>query len=323
MTGLKSLWDAKRVALVRTSAIPTRASRTSSRATSGTRRTRRSAQRRGWLGRWADAVLAGNATTRSRAPRSPSRCRGRSSPTTSASRPSCRWRATSTRPTARIRATGRTRSTRSWRRTAAEYEIENTPSTLSGVGQDAISSSDILQTVGTGYVAMGAVPRQQPGRGAAADRPDHQRGRRRADPLRHLRRVRQPRRRGRGPRPAAQRRLGLDQGLLRRPRRPRQVARRAADDLVGVRPARPGQRLATAPTTAPRRRTSWWATRSSRGSTAIRRTWRTSTPTGICSIQNDFRSYYGTILSDWLGADSAAILGAGWPNLGFLNKSYA
>jgi len=43
---------------------------------------------------------------------------------------------------------------------------------------------------------------------------------------------------------------------------------------------------------------------------------------GNLLIQNDFRSYYGTILSDWLGADSAGILGQGWPNLGFLNKSY-
>jgi uncharacterized protein (DUF1501 family) len=43
---------------------------------------------------------------------------------------------------------------------------------------------------------------------------------------------------------------------------------------------------------------------------------------GNLLIQNDFRSYYGTILADWLGADSAAILGPGWPNLGFLNKNY-
>jgi uncharacterized protein (DUF1501 family) len=43
---------------------------------------------------------------------------------------------------------------------------------------------------------------------------------------------------------------------------------------------------------------------------------------GNLLIQNDFRSYYGTILSDWLQADSAAILGATWPNLGFINKSY-
>jgi len=44
---------------------------------------------------------------------------------------------------------------------------------------------------------------------------------------------------------------------------------------------------------------------------------------GNLLIENDFRSYYGTILADWLKADSAAILGAGWPNLGFLNKAYA
>ena len=43
---------------------------------------------------------------------------------------------------------------------------------------------------------------------------------------------------------------------------------------------------------------------------------------GNLKIENDFRSYYGTILSDWLRADSAAILGAGWPNLGFVNKAY-
>jgi uncharacterized protein (DUF1501 family) len=43
---------------------------------------------------------------------------------------------------------------------------------------------------------------------------------------------------------------------------------------------------------------------------------------GNLVVQNDFRSYYGTILSDWLGADSAAILGAGWPDLGFINKSF-
>jgi uncharacterized protein (DUF1501 family) len=43
---------------------------------------------------------------------------------------------------------------------------------------------------------------------------------------------------------------------------------------------------------------------------------------GNLLIQNDFRSYYGTVLSDWLGADSAAILGQAWPNVGFLNKAY-
>ena len=38
--------------------------------------------------------------------------------------------------------------------------------------------------------------------------------------------------------------------------------------------------------------------------------------------QTDFRSYYGTVLRDWLKADAAAILGKGYPNLGFVNPSY-
>lgn len=42
---------------------------------------------------------------------------------------------------------------------------------------------------------------------------------------------------------------------------------------------------------------------------------------GNLIFQNDFRSYYATILSDWLGADAAAILGSGWPNLGFVNTA--
>jgi hypothetical protein len=44
---------------------------------------------------------------------------------------------------------------------------------------------------------------------------------------------------------------------------------------------------------------------------------------GNRTIANDFRAYYGTILQDSLGADSAAILGSGYPNLGFLNRSYS
>ena len=42
---------------------------------------------------------------------------------------------------------------------------------------------------------------------------------------------------------------------------------------------------------------------------------------GNLTWQTDFRSYYGTVLRDWLKADSDAILGKGYPNLGFVNKS--
>ena len=38
--------------------------------------------------------------------------------------------------------------------------------------------------------------------------------------------------------------------------------------------------------------------------------------------QNDFRSYYGTVLRDWLKTDADAILGKGYPNLGCVNPTY-
>ena len=44
---------------------------------------------------------------------------------------------------------------------------------------------------------------------------------------------------------------------------------------------------------------------------------------GNLSWQIDFRSYYGSVLSDWMRADSAAILGSGYPNLGCVNRIFA
>jgi uncharacterized protein (DUF1501 family) len=43
---------------------------------------------------------------------------------------------------------------------------------------------------------------------------------------------------------------------------------------------------------------------------------------GNLAWQTDFRSYYGTVLRDWLRTDAEAILGKGYPNLGFVNSSY-
>ena len=43
---------------------------------------------------------------------------------------------------------------------------------------------------------------------------------------------------------------------------------------------------------------------------------------GNLTWQTDFRSYYGTILQDWLGAHAPSILGPGYPNVGFVNRSY-
>ncbi len=193
MTGLKALWDAKRVALVTNVGYPNSSlSHFQSRDIWHTADPTL-AQRFGWLGRWADSVLAGSDN--------PLSCTA-----ISQSLPKTLLAEHVRVPTFLSLASYQFQTDGSFTgdhtnqvnaflaQNGAEYEIENTPSTLSGVGQDAISSSNILQTVGTGYVAMGDLSRQQPGRGAAADRPDHQRGPRRADPLRHVWRVRQPRR---------------------------------------------------------------------------------------------------------------------------------
>ena len=44
---------------------------------------------------------------------------------------------------------------------------------------------------------------------------------------------------------------------------------------------------------------------------------------GNLTWQIDFRSYYGSVLQDWMRADSSAILGAGYPNLGCVNRNFA
>jgi uncharacterized protein (DUF1501 family) len=43
---------------------------------------------------------------------------------------------------------------------------------------------------------------------------------------------------------------------------------------------------------------------------------------GNLTWQIDFRSYYGSVLQDWMRADSAAILGSGYANLGCVNRSF-
>jgi uncharacterized protein (DUF1501 family) len=43
---------------------------------------------------------------------------------------------------------------------------------------------------------------------------------------------------------------------------------------------------------------------------------------GNLSWQIDFRAYYGSVLQDWMRADAGAILGPGYPNLGCVNRSY-
>ncbi|MDQ5858916.1 MAG: DUF1501 domain-containing protein, partial [Acidobacteriota bacterium] len=203
----------------------------------------------------------------------------------------------------------------------AEYEVPNAADQLSQVGEDAISSSNILQTVGAGYVSGGAYPTGTLGAGLlliaqiinanvgarilyitfggfdnhATQNVDH-------DPL--LTTVSQGIKalfddldaHGKshdvlmmtwsefGRRPQDNGSSGTDHGTA--------GAHFVVGDAVlpGVYGASPNL--------------------SSLDANGNRR------------IENDFRAYYGTILQDWLGADATAVLGPGYPNLGFLNRGY-
>ncbi|MCI0636648.1 MAG: DUF1501 domain-containing protein, partial [Actinobacteria bacterium] len=155
--GIKELWDADRVAIVTNVGYPN--SSLSHFAARDVWHTADPslAQRRGWLGRWADGVLAGNGNPLSCAAISQSLPRTLLAdhvgvPTfltlasyqylTDGAHPGD----SSNQVNAFLAANG------------AEYEVANAADMLSGVGRDAIASSNILQTVGGGYVAMGVYP---------------------------------------------------------------------------------------------------------------------------------------------------------------------
>jgi uncharacterized protein (DUF1501 family) len=320
MTGLKSLWDQNRVAIVENVGYPN--SSLSHFAARDVWHTAdpQLAQRNGWLGRWADKYVAGTGN--------PLTCTAisQSLPRTlladNVGVPSFVNLASYQYATDGSYPGDRTNQIRTFlTQNGAEYEIANSLDTLSQVGEDAISSSNILQTVGTGYVAGGTYPAGTLGAGLlliaqiinanvgarilyitfggfdnhATENVDH-------DPLlttvsagiqaffadldAH----------GKshdvlfmtwsefGRRPQDNGSNGTDHGTA------------AAHFVVGnaVRPGIYGGPPNLASLDANGNRT----------------------------IANDFRAYYGTILKDWLGADAAAILGAGYPNLGFVNTSY-
>src|SRR5262249_6118849 len=149
MTGLKSLWDAGRVALVTTVGYPNSSlSHFQSRDIWHTADPLL-AQRRGWLGRWADSVLAGNGNPLSCAAISQNLPRtllaDHVGVRTFLSLASHQFQTDGSFPGDKNNQVNAFLA-----QNGLEYEIENTPSTLSNVGQDAISSSNILQTVGTG-----------------------------------------------------------------------------------------------------------------------------------------------------------------------------
>lgn len=320
MSGVKSLWDRNRVAVVENVGYPN--SSLSHFAARDVWHTAdpQLAVRNGWLGRWADRYIAGSGN--------PLTCTAisQSLPRTlladNVGVPSFVNLASYQYQTDGAYPGDRNNQIRTFlTQNGTEYEIANSADTLSQVGEDAISSSNILQTVGAGYVAGGTYPAGTLGAGLlliaqiinanvgarilyitfggfdnhATQNVDH-------DPL--LTTVSNGIKalfddldaHGRshdvllmtwsefGRRAQDNGSNGTDHGTM--------GAHFVVGDAVtpGIYGGVPGL--------------------SNLDSNGNRR------------MVNDFRSYYGTILQDWLGADAAAILGPGWPNMGFLNRGY-
>ncbi len=320
MTGLKSLWDANRVALVEGVGYPNSSlSHFTSRDIWHTADPTL-AQERGWLGRWLDAYVGNDANPLVCA--AVSNALPRTLLADSVSVPSLVSIASYAYPTDGAYPGDKSNQVNAFVAEGADqFEIENTIEAVSVLSGVAISSSSILQTVGNGYVAGGAYPSGSLGAGLqliaeiihadvgaqilyvtyggfdnhAGEDQDH-------DPL--VKTVSDGIKaffddldaHGKshdvvlmtwsefGRRVQDNASNGTDHGTA------------APHFVVGdaVKPGIYG---------APPNLTGLDAN-------------------GNLQIENDFRSYYGTILSDWLGADAAAVLGSSWPNLGFINKSF-
>jgi uncharacterized protein (DUF1501 family) len=320
MTGLKSLWDANRVAVVENVGYPN--SSLSHFAARDVWHTADPllAQRYGWLGRWADRHIAGNGN--------PLACTAisQSLPRTLLAEnvgvPSFVNLASYQYQTDGAYPGDRNNQIRTFlTQNGVEYEIANAVGTLSRVGEDAMSSSNILQTVGTGYVSSGSYPAGTLGAGLlliaqivnanvgarilyitfggfdnhAAQNVDH-------DPLLTT----------------------VSQGI-----------KALIDDLDAH--GKSHDVLLMTWSEFGRRVQDNGSNGTDHGTMGAHFVVGDAVKSGIYggvpdlanldrngnrTMQNDFRSYYGTILQDWLGADAAAILGAGWPNIGFLNRAY-
>jgi uncharacterized protein (DUF1501 family) len=321
MTGLKTLWDQNRIALVENVGYPN--SSLSHFAARDVWHTADPllAQRNGWLGRWADRYIAGNGNPLSCTAISQSLPRTLLSDNVGV--PSFVNLASYQYATDGSYPGDRSNQIRTFlTQNGAEYEITNTRDTLSQVGEDAIHSSDMLQTVGAGYVAGGSYPAGTLGAGLlliaqiinanlgarilyitfggfdnhATENSDH-------DPL--LTNV------------SAGIKAFFDD----------LDAHGKAHDVLLMTWSEFGRRVQDNGSNGTDHGTA--AAHFVVGN-AVRPGMYGGPPNlssldsnGNRTIENDFRAYYGTILQDWLGADSAAILGPGYPNLGFLNRGYA
>ncbi|HEV2064100.1 MAG TPA: DUF1501 domain-containing protein [Thermoanaerobaculia bacterium] len=321
MGSMMSLWNANRLAIVENVGYPNSSlSHFSSRDIWHTADPTL-AQRRGWLGRWADEYLAGDPN--------PLKCTAISQtlPKTlladNVRVPSFVSLATYSYQTDGKYTGDRTNQMNAFlAENSAEYETPVTVDTLGQIGEDAVNSSALLQTVGAGYVASGAYPSGSLAQGLllcaqiinanvgarilyvtyggfdnhAGEDNDH-------DPL--VRNV-------------------------------SDSIKAFFDDLDGHGKSHDvllmswsefGRRVQDNASNGTDHGTS--APHFVVGNAVNKGIYGSSPdlmnldPNGNLHIENDFRSYYGTVLSDWLKVpDVPNILGAGWPNLGFLDKSY-
>jgi uncharacterized protein (DUF1501 family) len=320
MTGLKSLWDANRVAVVENVGYPN--SSLSHFAARDVWHTADPllAQRHGWLGRWADRYIAGNGNPLSCTAISQSLPRTLLADDVGV--PSFVNLASYQYATDGQYPGDRNNQIRTFlTENGGEYEIANTVDTLSQVGEDAISSSNVLQTVGTGYVAGGTYPAGTLGAGLLL--------------------IAQIINANVGARILYITYGGFDNHATQSTDQPPLLTtvsngiKALFDDLDAH--GKSHDVLLMTWSEFGRRCQDNGSNGTDHGTLGAHFVVGNAVNAGIYGgvpdltnldnngnrrMQNDFRAYYGTILQDWLGADAAAILGAGYPNMGFVNRSY-
>jgi uncharacterized protein (DUF1501 family) len=319
MTGIKSLWDKNRVAVIENVGYPNSSlSHFTSRDIWHTADPAL-AQRRGWLGRWADAAIGNDDNPLACAAISQSLPRSLLADTVSV--PSFVNLASYTYATDGAYPGDRNNQVNTFLlESSDQYEIENAISEVTGLGTAAMSSSDILQSVSNGYVATGQYPAGTLGAGLLL--------------------IAQIINANVGARILYITYGGFDNhanedvdhdDLVRTVS---DGVKAFFDDLDGHGKAKDVVLMAWSEFG---RRVQDNASKGTDHGTAAPHfvvgdavkpgiyggppSLTNLDSNGNLKIENDFRSYYGTVLSDWLKADATAILGS-WPNLGFINKGF-
>ena len=320
MTGLKALWDAGRLAVVENVGYPN-----SSLSHFASRDIWHTAdptltEHRGWLGRWADSTLAGNGNPLSCTAISQSLPRTLLADNVQV--PSFLTLATYSYQTDGSFPGDRGNQVNTFvKESSQEYEIATENDRVGQMGEDAISSSAVLQTVGSGYVASGTYPSGSLGSALLL--------------------IAQIINAGVGARILYATYGGFDNHAAEDRDHDNLVKtvsdgiKAFFDDLDGHGKSHDvlfmtwsefGRRVQDNASNGTDHGTSAphfvVGDAVSKGIYGSAPSLSNLDANGNLLIENDFRSYYGTILSDWLKADSAAVLGPGWPNLGFVNKAY-